>query len=36
MTRPRAGKRDQGGQDRAEQRQEDDGVIHAPLSPSSD
>ena len=36
MARARAGERDQAGQDRAEQRQEDDRLIHAALSPSSD
>ena len=35
MTRARAGKRDEAGDDRAEERQEDDRLIHAALSPSS-
>ena len=35
MLAPRANDRDQPGNDRAEQRQEDDRLIHARLSPSS-
>ena len=36
IARMRAKDRDQPREDRAEQRQEDDGLIHAPLNPSSD
>jgi hypothetical protein len=35
IARTRAGQRDERRDDRAEQRQEDDGVVHAAVSPSS-
>jgi hypothetical protein len=36
MTGARTGKRNEGGDDGAEERQKDDRVIHSALSPSSD
>jgi hypothetical protein len=36
MTGARTGKRNEGGDDSAEERQKDDRVIHSALSPSSD